>query len=89
MKLGADSRVNGVRDVRRDMALTAEWSVGELTKARGQPTIVLAFEQHEDSVPPDLLPLIPGELPAGGDDFTPLAAEREHRQVRLEVKVSF
>jgi hypothetical protein len=89
MKLGADSRVNGVRDVRRDVSLAAEWTVGELTKTRGQPTIVLALEEHEDSVPPDLSTLIPAELPAGGAGFTPLAAEREHRQVRLEVKVSF
>lgn len=86
-KLGGESKVNGVRDARRDVVLRADWRVGELTKDRGSPTIGFVIEQREDSVPPDLASFS-SLLPSGGS-FSVFAAEREHRQARLEVKVNF
>jgi hypothetical protein len=88
-RLGSGSSVDGVRDARRDIMLRADWRVGELTKDRGSPTIGFVIEKREDPVPPDLDSLSSLLAAVPGGSFTVLAAEREHRQYRLEVKVSF
>ena len=74
-------------DARRDIVLRADWSVGELIKNRGSPTIGLVIEQYDDPIPPDLTSFS-SLLPPGGS-FSTATAEREHRQARLEVKVNF
>jgi hypothetical protein len=88
-KLGSDATVDGVADVRRDIILRADWRLGEFSSGRGSPTIGVVIEEREDSIPPTLDSFLSLLASVPGGTFTVAEAEREHRQYRLEVKVSF
>lgn len=84
--LGSGSRVNGIRDVRRDASLSAQWKPGTLVSGKRAPTIGLTFEWHKDALPPSVADLV--VVPEGGS-ASRLFADKSHRIVRLEARVDF